>query len=76
MLESAKCHYCDQPAVKLCDEIVGQPWPGHQRTCDRPLCRDHTTQTGRVHLNFGGGRGGWDSIDKCPEHAGKRGDRR
>lgn len=67
------CHYCDQPAVKLCDYRMPRV-PGRQHTtCDRPLCEEHATQVGSMHLSYqakgGGRRGRWDTIDHCPEHA-------
>ena len=65
-----KCHYCDKPSKKLCDCIVSfDPL----KTCDRHLCDDHAKREGSV-VACRRGHGGcdYDTVDKCPEHVGKK----
>lgn len=39
-------------------------------TCDMPMCEEHATQVGSVHIC--GKASGHETIDHCPEHRGKR----
>jgi len=68
------CYHCARTAVKLCDGIRAFPSGGEGNidtdhlgktvTCDRSLCREHTTVIGRRC-----GRNGSDTIDYCPRCA-------
>lgn len=80
-----RCFYCLSPATLLCDHRFGWPVGGfaankHGRylvkaatapfTCDMPLCLEHANRVGGIHFRVGG-KGYFDSIDLCPEHAGQ-----
>lgn len=62
-----KCTYCDREATHECDFILDMRCMP-MKTCDRPLCEEHRTETGR--LFFCGKDGGIDTRDMCPSHAG------
>jgi hypothetical protein len=65
-MAGVSCHYCDRPAIYLCD-FIADARAGARQTCDRPLCEAHRVPRG---VTFASGKGGWqDTIDVCPGHA-------
>ena len=61
--EANSCTYCTQPHTKLCDYRL------EHGTCDRPLCDEHATIVGTMHINRGRSLlSGFTTIDYCPEH--------
>lgn len=76
MAAKPKCLYCGKPSALLCDFIMGfRGKPGelaqgatlHTHTCDAHLCAACAVRKGHFHWH-GGGRGGYESIDWCPDH--------
>lgn len=63
-----KCHYCDNPAIFICDFIVNRTTrPG---SCDRALCNDHRRKIGHIcDRSRRTTNNQSDTIDNCPEHA-------
>lgn len=57
-----KCIVCGHPANFLCDYIIGQDGQGKNKTCDKPLCKNHTN---KPRPEFGQPM---PDIDYCPEH--------
>ena len=51
-----RCTYCLKPHKFLCDYPVAKTKKGKLKTCDRPLCSDHTK------------KGVSDDVDFCREH--------
>ncbi len=64
---AGQCQWCNKPATKLCDFVIGKGQAG--RTCDRPLCEDHATNLGNVFYASHEAGHEIDTTDYCPVHA-------
>lgn len=67
---SDTCHYCDRPALYLCDFVLRcSVIEGTAETCDRPLCEAHRKQIGQRFVCGTIEGAGADTVDLCPGHA-------
>lgn len=61
------CAICGEPATKLCDFVICDV-SKEPITCDTPLCKDCSVNTGGSIFACGPSKGWTDTYDYCPNH--------